>query len=210
MLFIEDIFVSIQGEGVDAGYPCIFVRFFGCSIGCKYCDTKQEICNKKRTSVGKIMSRIHKYGEIKRVCITGGEPMEQVEEMYMLVYELVGDGYDVSIETSGCIPIEPDSYKRSFHYVMDIKCPSSGVAYKNVFSNLAVMTRNDTVKFVVSNKADYDYSKQILKQYPTCAKIIYSPVWGSDIGKDLIKWLIKDKANGARIQTQLHKIFDVK
>ena len=209
MIFIDEIFASIQGEGKDAGYPCIFVRLFGCDIGCSYCDTKQDINNKKRTSVGKIMEKIHTYYGIRRVCITGGEPLKQ-EEVYALVYELVSEDYNVTIETSGCLPIEPDPYARSFSYVMDVKCPSSGVAYKNVLSNLPLLHQRDTVKFVVSNKADYDYSKQILRNYPTRASIIYSPVWGSDIGKYLVDWLLQDKAGSARVQTQLHKVLGVR
>lgn len=208
MVFIDEIFKSIQGEGLDSGLPCIFVRFWGCNVGCKYCDTEQCIDNKKRTSVGKIMNKIHSMG-INRVCITGGEPLLQ-DEVMPLVYELLSEDYKVSIETSGCVPIEPPSYRRSYRYIMDVKCPSSGVSTKNVLSNLALLTPQDEVKFVVADKKDYEYSKKILNFYPTSAQVLYSPVWGSDVGKDLANWLIKDKMYNARVQTQLHKVLGVK
>lgn len=207
MIFIDEIFESIQGEGLDMGLPCIFVRLYGCNIGCTYCDTHQKIENRKRTSVGKIMSKIHGFNN-KRVCITGGEPLLQ-PEVYVLVYELLSEDYAVSIETSGCVKIDPDTYRRSYKYVMDIKCPSSGVSDKNVYSNLAILNRNDEVKFVIGDIKDYEFSKKILRKYPTCAKILYSPVWGSDIGADLVKWLLKDKMYSARVQTQLHKVLGV-
>lgn len=207
MIFIDEIFSSIQGEGTDAGLPCIFVRLYGCNVGCSYCDTHQNIENRKRTSIGKIMSKIHDL-HIKRVCITGGEPLLQ-PEVYALIYELVSEDYDVSIETSGCIKIDPDGYRRSFRYVMDVKCPSSGVESKNVLSNLAILNSRDEVKFVISDEKDYEFSKKVLRTYPTCAKILYSPVWGSRVGADLTKWLLRDKMYSARIQTQLHKVLGV-
>lgn len=206
MVAIDEIFVSIQGEGLDSGLPCVFVRFYGCNIGCSYCDTCNQV--KTRTSIGKIISKIHTFG-VKRVCITGGEPLLQAGDMYAIVYELLADDYEVSIETSGCVPIEAENYVRSFRYIMDIKCPSSGVSDKNVYSNLAALTIKDEVKFVVSNKEDYEFSKKILKKYPTCAKILYSPVWGCNVGKDLVTWLLADKMYNARVQTQLHKVLGV-
>ena len=209
MIFVDEIFASIQGEGTDSGLPCIFVRLYGCNVKCKYCDTPQTSENCHRTSVGKIMEKIHTFG-IKRVCITGGEPLKQADEVYMLVYELLHEDYAVSIETNGCTPIEYTHYRRSYRYIMDVKCPSSGVSHKNVLSNLAVLNPNDEVKFVIKDKEDYLYSKKILSAYPTCAKILYSPVWGSKIGEYLAQWLIDDEMYSARIQTQLHKVLGVK
>lgn len=208
MIFVDEIFTSIQGEGLDSGLPCIFIRLYGCKIGCSYCDTPQTFDKSKRTSVGKVVEKVLNMG-CKRVCITGGEPLQQ-EEVYPLIYELLQNDYDVSVETSGCIKIDPDNYRRSYKYVMDIKCPSSGVHYKNVYDNLAVLGTNDTVKFVVKNKKDYEFSKKVLKTYPTCAKIIYSPVWGTNIGEKLVSWILNDGRYDVRVQTQLHKVLEVK
>lgn len=212
-LYLDEIFSSIQGESTDSGLPCVFVRLFGCNVGCSFCDQPQDPSNRTRISIGNLISRIHKY-RIKYVCFTGGEPMLQWNALYPVVLELVDTGYKVSIETSGCIPIEPDNYNRSFKYVMDIKCPSSGVSHKNVYDNLMNLQMKDEVKFVIGNREDYDFMKKVLKQYPTPAQILVSPCFTPDfkpmVGNDLVEWLIEDGLFNVRVQIQMHKVIEVK
>lgn len=212
MLYYDEIFCSIQGESSDSGLPCVFIRLYGCPVGCSYCDQPQTPDRRKRISIGNVVNQVLKYKGVKYVCITGGEPLIHQETM-PLVWELAHMGYKVSIETSGCVPIEEMGYRdRSFKYVMDIKCPSSGVSHKNIFENLLKLNHRDEVKFVIANREDYEYMKSVLKKYPTCASILVSPMFDKNqkavIGKDLVKWILKDKLN-VRVQIQLHKILGV-
>lgn len=212
MIYLDDIFVSIQGESTDSGLPCVFVRLFGCNVHCSYCDQPQKACNRKRVSVGNLVQMIKKY-RIPYVCITGGEPLIQ-EEIYAVIYELVGDDYKVSIETNGCVPIEPCPYNRSYKYIMDVKCPSSGVSDKNILENLGNLMPHDEVKFVIADEQDYKFAKRILRSYPTSAKILFSPMFDKKgkpvISQELVDWMIKDKFYGVRVQIQIHKILNVK
>lgn len=211
-MYYDEIFCSIQGESSDSGLPCIFIRLFGCPVGCSYCDQPQSLKDKKRISVQNIINQVTKFKGVKNVCITGGEPLIH-EEVIPLTWELMHNGYKVSIETSGCVPIEDLGYKRSFKYVMDIKCPSSKVSHKNIFDNLLRLQFNDEVKFVIANREDYEYMKNVLSKYPTQASILVSPMFDKDqkavIGKELVNWIIEDKLN-VRVQVQLHKILCVK
>ena len=212
MLYLDDIFVSIQGESTDAGLPCVFVRLFGCNVKCTYCDQPQKPCDRKRVSVGNLMNMIRKY-RVPYVCITGGEPLIQ-DDVYPVVYELLSEGYKVSIETNGCVPIEPCDYHRSYKYVMDVKCPSSGVSHRNVLTNLANLMPHDEVKFVIANEADYKFAKRILRSYPTSAKVLFSPMFNEEgkpvISQQLVDWMIRDKFYYARISVQIHKFLEVK
>ena len=212
MLYYDEIFCSIQGESSDSGLPCIFIRLYGCPIGCSYCDQPQSPENKKRISVENVINKVLKFKGVKNVCITGGEPLIH-KEVIPLTWELMHMGYKVSIETSGCVPIEDLGYKRSFKYVMDIKCPSSGVSDKNIFENLLHLQSNDEVKFVIADREDYEYMKKVLKNNPTSASILVSPMFDKNnkavIGSDLVDWIIEDRLN-CRVQIQLHKILSVK
>lgn len=212
MLYLDDIFVSIQGESTDAGLPCVFVRLFGCNVKCTYCDQPQQACNRKRVSIGNLVNMIKKH-KVPYVCITGGEPLIQ-QDIYPVVYELLSEGYKVSIETNGCVPIEPCDYNRSYKYVMDIKCPSSGVSHRNIFNNLANLHPHDEVKFVIADETDYKFAKRVLRSYPTSAKILFSPMFDENgkpvISQQLVDWMIKDKLYYARVQIQMHKCLEVK
>ena len=213
MIYYDEIFCSIQGESSDSGLPCIFIRLYGCPVGCSYCDQPQTPDQRKRISIQNIISIVSKYKGVKNVCITGGEPLIYKEDVIALTWELMHLGYKVSIETSGCVPIEDSSYRRSFKYVMDVKCPSSGVAEKNIFDNLLILQSNDEVKYVIANREDYNYMKNVMQKYPTQASILVSPMFDKNqkavIGKDLVDWIIEDKLN-VRVQIQLHKILEVK
>ena len=162
-------------------------------------------------SLGRIVDTVRSYKGIKYVCITGGEPLIQ-EDTMPLVYELQGLVYNVSIETSGCVPLDEESYRHSYKYVMDIKCPSSEVSHKNVYENLIKLQANDEVKFVISDRQDYEFMKKVLKKYPTQAQILVSPMFGIDmkpvIGKILVNWVIEDNIP-CRFNFQVHKFMGV-
>lgn len=211
MMYYDEIFASIQGESSDSGLPCIFIRLFGCPVGCSYCDQPQKPEQKKRISVENVINKVLKFKGIKYVCITGGEPLIH-KEVIPLTWELMHLGYKVSIETSGCVPIEDLGYRRSFKYVMDIKCPSSGVSDKNIFDNLLRLQHNDEVKFVIADKKDYEYMKEVLMKYPTQASILVSPMFNENqeavIGSKLVNWILKDKLD-VRVQLQIHKVIGV-
>lgn len=212
MLYYDEVFLSVQGESSDSGLPTIFIRLFGCPIGCVYCDQPQLPCQRKRVSIDNLIRLVNKYKGVKNVCITGGEPLIQ-SEVIPLTWELLHRDYKVSIETSGCIPIEQSGYRRSFKYVMDIKCPSSMVSEKNVYDNLLRLQTNDEVKFVIADRIDYDFMKKVLRRYPTPASILVSPMFDENqkavIGSELVDWILEDKLN-VRVQLQIHKLLDVK
>lgn len=213
-LMVDEIFTSIQGEGYDSGFITTFVRLYGCNLKCNYCDQPQQKGTAKKMSVESLLTKIRsQHGT--RVCITGGEPLRQ-PDIYPVIYDLISTGYAVSIETNGAIPIDDVPYVRSFKYVMDVKCPSSGVASRNHLENLGILKGNDEVKFVIGNREDYDYARMIMRDYPTRAKILFSPVmhqidgvWTSPVSKDLCEWVQKDRLFHVKIQCQIHKFLGV-
>lgn len=212
-MYYDEVFLSLQGESTDTGLPCIFVRLYGCPIGCSYCDQPQDKeLNKHRGNIENIISKVVKFKGVKRVCITGGEPLIYGDELMSLTWELQYMGYNVSIETSGCFDLPKFDYHRSYKYIMDVKCPSSGVVKKNVYENLLKLQHNDEVVFVIANREDYDFMKKTLRRYPTQGKILLSPMFNKEgknvIGKELVEWLLEDKLD-YRVQIQLHKILGI-
>ena len=213
VLSVDEIFLSIQGESSASGFLCVFVRLFGCNIGCTYCDQPQVKEDRHRMKISEVVSKVASFG-VKNVCITGGEPLMQWNAVLPLVLELQGYRCTVSIETSGCYPIDNDEcYNRSYNYIMDVKCPSSGVANKNILNNILFLKPKDEIKFVVSNREDYDYMLQVMRKYPTNSKLLISPCFTTDlkpmIGKELVEWMTEDRLHDFRIQIQLHKILGV-
>jgi 7-carboxy-7-deazaguanine synthase len=211
MLYYQEVFKSIQGESIDSGLPFTFVRLYGCNLHCGYCDQPQNPCDRKRISVENLIEEVKKL-KVPHVCITGGEPLTQ-PEAYTLIYELVKLNYYVTVETNGAVVIDPDNYIRAFRYIMDIKCPSSGMSEHNLYDNLAVLHPQDEVKFVIADRKDYDFMLEVIKSYPTKARILVSPMFDKDmkpvIGKELVQWVLEDKLHKVRVQIQLHKIIGV-
>ncbi|MCD6222374.1 MAG: radical SAM protein [Thermoplasmata archaeon] len=197
---INEIFYSLQGEGSDAGLPTIFIRFTGCNLRCNYCDTRYAFYEGKYMAIDEIMESIKKWS-CKRVCITGGEPLLQ-KNVYTLIDELLKEGYEVSIETNGSISIMKLS-KMNVKIKMDIKLPSSGMHDKMLFGNISLLRGSDELKFIIWNKQDYEYAKDIIARYKPRCQIIMQPVWGSKI--KLADWILKDEID-ARFSIQLHKI----
>ena len=218
-LKVYDIFVSIQGESSTAGLPCLFIRLYGCNLRCSYCDTPQFSKKVRNMSIGQIREEVKnkirksKCSGIRHICITGGEPLIQ-DNVYPLIFDLITDGYIISVETNGCVPIEFTSRSGAYRYVMDIKCPSSGFSDKNCYDNLKKLEARDEVKFVIADRKDYEFAREVLKNYGTNANIIFSPMFSTKnkavIGNELVKWVLEDNLSFVRIQVQLHKILGVK
>lgn len=215
---IDEIFVSIQGEGTQAGKPCIFIRTFGCSVGCTYCDQPQMAREVISMSVNKIVSVVeyfHTHYGVTYVCITGGEPLQQYH-IYDLIDVLLAYKFTISVETSGCFPIEKNYIYPNFWYVMDIKCPSSNVSHKNLFDNLKMLGGNqDEVKFVIGTREDYEYMKDVLsihRDYFDNLIILVSPMFSIEEGRkneilldfDLVESVLRDGLD-CRIILQTHK-----
>jgi 7-carboxy-7-deazaguanine synthase len=199
---ICEIFHSIQGEGLDMGAPTVFIRTSGCPLRCKWCDTLYAFSEGEEMSIDEILTKVGSYDE-SRVCVTGGEPLEQ-KDIFTLLERLLEQDYFVSVETSGALPIEDMPCVEDLRVVLDIKCPSSEMHEKMDFSNIELLGPTDELKFVISDRKDYDYAKEIISKYKPVCTIVMQPVWGNDL-KELVDWVIKDKLN-ARVLPQLHKI----
>lgn len=211
-LNIDEIFLTISGEGKYMGFPTAIIRLFGCPFKCSYCDQPQTSYTK--LTVPAIVNEVSKF-KVNHFLITGGEPLAQKEVVFPLVYELNRiNGSHVWIETSGGIEIECTDYRRTWGYSMDIKCPSSGMDKINIYKNLKNLHHNDEVKFVIADAFDYEFAKRIISRYATKASIILSPVFSLDstdtCGADLVKWVLRDKLINVRVLTQLHKILGCK
>lgn len=201
MLRITEIFHSIQGESTHAGRPCVFVRLTGCNLRCRWCDSEYTFTGGERMSLDEVMARVHSYG-CRLVEVTGGEPLAQPESL-ALIERLCGEGFEVLIETSGSIDITP--VDRRAKIILDVKCPGSGEAAKNRWPNLEALSPHDEVKFVIADRADYEWSRAILEKYAIePERIIFSPVWGELDLKSLAEWILADRIP-VRLQTQLHK-----
>lgn len=204
MLRVNEIFYSIQGESLDAGLPCVFVRLTGCNLRCRYCDTRYAHGEGEPMSIETIMDRVAAY-PCRRVEITGGEPLLQPAAP-RLITTLLDTGRRVLLETNGTFDIravDPRCVR-----IMDVKCPGSGAADKNRLSNLHYLTPNDQVKFVITDKTDYDFAKTILQTAMPAAKsvpVLFSPVPGRLAPDELAAWILADGLD-ARLQLQLHKI----
>ena len=204
---LNDLFVSIQGEGLTSGLLTTFVRFAKCNLSCSWCDTDfSEV--RFRFSPQQLVKTINKY-KIKEVCITGGEPLIDPDIKTLLAGL---KDYNVSMETNGSINLEPFLFYDNVTIVMDIKCPSSKMHSKMEFRNLWDLRERDQVKFVISDKEDYNYAKKVVEAYGTKAQYLMSPIFTKNgfILKDLAEWLIKDKLKDIRLQVQLHKLAKVK
>lgn len=203
MLNINEIFKSIQGESSFTGLPCIFIRLTGCNLRCTWCDTEYAFYEGKPKSVQDIMSAIEPLG-VPLVEITGGEPLLQ-EAVYDLMNALLAKNYKVLVETGGGVSVEkvPEQVIK----ILDIKCPGSREASKNLWDNLDHLNQEDEVKFVLADRADYDWSREVLDrtQIHKKVKVLFSPVYDKLNLKELAAWVLEDSLP-VRVQTQLHKV----
>ena len=201
-LKVNEIYYSIQGESSYSGLPCIFVRLTYCNLRCSYCDTEYAFYDGKDITIDEIVRQVKSF-KCNLVEITGGEPLLQ-EECIELIKELEKHKKKVLIETSGAILI--DKIPKKTHVILDIKCPSSNMSDRNLWDNIKYIKKNDEIKFVIGNAADYKWTKKIISKYQLATKcsILISPVYDKIDEKTLVNWILKDNLN-ARFQIQLHK-----
>ena len=202
MIKINEIFHSIQGESSFAGLPCVFVRLTNCNLRCTYCDTEYAFYEGKDYSVEQIVKEVKNYN-CKLVEVTGGEPLMQ-EEVHELMKTLCDDGYEVMLETGGSLTIKVVDER--VRIIMDLKCPSSGMMKKNLYENIDYLKSTDEVKFVIGDREDYDWSKEIVEKYSLIEKctVLFSIVFDKLEPLTLAQWILEDKLD-VRFQLQMHK-----
>lgn len=203
MLTINEIFHSIQGESRRAGEPCVFVRLTACDLRCSWCDTAYAFHEGSKREVDDVVADVEKYG-CRLVEITGGEPLLQ-EDVYPLMDRLLARGHTVMIETGGhrSIARVPSAVLK----IVDVKCPGSGEAHRNHWENLDLVGSHDEVKFVLKDRADYDYAKDAVAEHALTGKVgavHFSPVHGVLDARVLSEWVLADRL-AVRVQLQLHK-----
>jgi len=202
MLKVNEIYRSIQGESSKSGLPCVFVRLTYCNLRCAYCDTEYAFYEGEDKSVEEIINEVKKYN-CKLVEVTGGEPLVQ-KECLDLMKRLCDEGFDVMLETGGSLSIK--EIDERVMIVMDLKCPSSKMEKKNMYENLAFLKSGDELKFVIGNREDYDWSKEIISRYDLQNKceVLFSVVFDELEPVSLVNWIIEDKLD-VRYQLQMHK-----
>ncbi len=201
-LVINEIFYSIQGESSYAGLPCAFVRLTACNLRCTWCDTPYSFHEGQPMTLGDVIVKVLEYN-CPLVEITGGEPLLQ-PNVFPLMTRLCDLGKHVLLETSGSVDVsrvDPRVVK-----IMDLKCPGSGEAAKNLYENLRHLDKKDEVKFVIADRADYDWAKQMLAERSVAGicTVLFAPVWEKLPLKTLADWILADKLP-VRMQTQWHK-----
>jgi 7-carboxy-7-deazaguanine synthase len=203
MLTINEIFYSIQGESTRVGQPCVFVRLTACDLRCSWCDTPYAFNEGRKMSLDDVVAAVEGY-DCPLVEITGGEPLLQ-EDVYELMERLSGGGRTVMLETGGhrSIARVPAGVLK----IVDIKCPGSGEAGKTDWSNLDRLAPGDEVKFVIKDRADYEFAREVIARYglgDRASAVLMSPVHGVLEPRTLSEWVLADHLP-ARLQLQLHK-----
>jgi len=201
-LKLTEIFHSLQGEADTAGIPTVFVRLTGCPLRCQYCDTAYAFHGGDWWEIEAILERVGQFG-CRFVCVTGGEPLAQ-KGCIDLLRALADAGYRVSLETSGAVPI--DTVDARVIRVVDIKTPGSGESHRNRFDQLALLRPEEQIKFVLCDRADYDWSRSTLERLKLadrCA-VLFSPSHEQLAARDLADWILADRL-AVRLQVQLHK-----
>ncbi|UCF08444.1 MAG: radical SAM protein [Thermoplasmata archaeon] len=199
---INEIFHSIQGEGVYIGVPTTFIRTAGCNLRCEWCDTKYAYEEGEEMTISDIVMKVKEHPTI-HVCMTGGEPLLQ-EDTVKLIQRLCAEGYQVSLETNGSQKIEELPCLESLLVNLDIKCPSSGMHEKMDYANIELLGPNDQLKFIIGDEQDYAYAKDVMAKYKPICNIIMMPVGGREL-KKLAQWVLADGLN-VRVLPQLHKL----
>ena len=204
MLRVTEIFHSIQGESTHAGRPCTFVRLTGCPMRCTWCDSEYTFTGGDHFTIEQIMQKVRDFG-CRLVEVTGGEPLAQ-REAFELIRQFCDEEYEVLIETGGYV--STSGVDERAKVILDIKCPASGEAERNDWSNLERLRPDrDEVKFVIADASDWEFAKKTIEQYEleTRAKaILISPAWGLVNLQELANWITESGLN-VRMQLQLHK-----
>lgn len=203
MLRVTEIFHSIQGESSFAGRPCVFVRLTGCDLRCVWCDSTYAFGIGELKAVDEVVGEVLALG-CELVEITGGEPLVQ-DDAYLLMERLVGAGRTVLLETGGHRPL--DRVPAAVIKIVDVKCPGSGEAHRTHWENLERLSPRDEVKFVIADRADYDYARSVVDRYhlaARCHAVLFAPAFDLLLSADLAAWILHDRLP-VRLQLQLHK-----
>ena len=202
-LRITEVFYSLQGETRSMGVPTVFIRLTGCPLRCGYCDTSYAFTGGQWMSLEDILAQVQQYST-KYVTVTGGEPLAQ-KDCAGLLTDLCDRGYSVSLETSGAIDLCGIDTRVS--RVMDLKTPGSGESDRNLYANIECLTQNDQVKFVLCDRADYDWAVAKLYEYQLAERceVLFSPAYDQLALADLASWVLSDQLP-VRVQIQLHKL----
>ena len=202
-LKLTEVFLSLQGEARDSGWPTVFVRLTGCPLRCQYCDTAYAFHGGEWWDIDAILAEVARH-RVRHVCVTGGEPLAQ-KRCIALLAKLCDAGYSVSLETSGALDIGEVDTRVS--RVVDIKTPGSMEVTRNHWDNLALLTPNDQVKFVICDRADFEWARDVVAKHALHERcdVLFSPSFGQVPARDLADWIVAE-ALPVRYQLQLHKL----
>jgi 7-carboxy-7-deazaguanine synthase len=201
-LLVSEIFYSLQGEASRMGLPTVFIRAAGCPLRCAWCDTAHAFTGGRRMTLAAILDAVSGFGA-RQVCVTGGEPLAQ-KNCLALIASLCDAGYEVSLETSGALDIGGVDPRAS--RIVDVKAPASGESVKNRWRNMPLLTPRDELKFVLADRADYEWAKRAIAEHGLDRRcpILFSPVQEALAPRDLAEWILADRLP-VRFQLQLHK-----
>jgi 7-carboxy-7-deazaguanine synthase len=201
-LKVNEIFYSIQGESTHAGRPCVFVRLTYCHLRCDFCDSEYAFYEGTERSLEEIVGLVDSYG-CKLVEVTGGEPLIQ-RETTALLQQLLDRGYEVLLETSGAWPVE--DVPAGVKIIMDLKTPGSGMGHRNRWENLRHLDADDEIKFVICDRADFDWAKSVIEEHGLAARhtVLMSPSFHQLDAQRLAEWILEEGVP-VRMQLQIHK-----
>lgn len=203
-LRITEIFHSLQGESSLVGLPTVFIRLTGCPLRCHYCDTTYSFHGGERISLEAIEQKTRSFGA-RHVCVTGGEPLAQ-PGVHQLLTNLCDSGFVVSLETSGALDVS--NVDPRVRKILDFKTPGSGEVHRNMWSNVTALTHHDEIKFVLCDRADYEWAVFKLDEYSLVARVgdvLFSPSYTQLAAADLAQWILDDHLH-VRMQMQMHKM----
>jgi 7-carboxy-7-deazaguanine synthase len=204
VLRITEIFLSLQGETSTVGRPTTFVRLTGCPLRCQYCDTAYAFSGGRQMVVADVVEKVHAFGA-PYVTVTGGEPLAQVECLTLLT-RLCDEGFRVSLETSGALDVS--GVDTRVVKILDLKTPGSGEAHRNLYANLEFLTPQDEVKFVICDRADYEWARTACNDHRLVERVrevLFSPSHTELPAARLAEWVLEDRLP-VRMQIQLHKV----
>jgi 7-carboxy-7-deazaguanine synthase len=216
-MYLIELYKSVQGESSFAGLPCIFVRLAGCNLRCSWCDSEYTFKGGYKQSLDEVEAAVAALTPVRLVEFTGGEPMLQERELVPLMERLLGHGYTLMIETSGERPL--GNVPKEVHKIVDVKCPGSGEAGTFRMENLEALTRRDEVKFVISDRSDYEFAREFTREHGLAERagaVLFSPAFRKTPSLErstnncaldprlLVEWMLADGVP-ARLSLQIHK-----